>query len=97
MESNLRGIVAGVACAVSLLSARELPVDVADVFVFEEGSGVDRQPAYAPLPGGGFVLVHPRYEQGDIDWDEGFADGTFASAKKGVISLVPPSVAKAAS
>ena len=36
-------------------------------------------------------------EQGKVDWEEGFADATFASAKKGVISLVPPSEAKAAS
>ena len=42
-------------------------------------------------------LVSLLDEQGDIDWEEGFADGTFASAKKGVISLSPPSVAKAAS
>jgi transposase len=33
-------------------------------------------------------------EQGAIDWQQGFADGTFASAKKGAISLVPRSAAK---
>ena len=36
-------------------------------------------------------------EQGLINWSEGFADGTFAAAKKGAIALVPPSAAKAAS
>ena len=29
--------------------------------------------------------------------NEGFADGTFAAAKKGAIALVPPNAAKAAS
>ena len=33
----------------------------------QPGEGVDRQAAYAPLPGGGFVLVYSRYERGDID------------------------------
>ena len=42
-------------------------------------------------------LVSQLDAQGEVDWEEGFADGTFASAKKGVISLVPPSEAKAAS
>lgn len=42
-------------------------------------------------------LVSLLDEQGSINWEEGFADGTFASAKKGVISLVPPSAARAAS
>ena len=36
-------------------------------------------------------------QQGQVDWEEGFADGTFASAKKGAISLVQPSVARAPS
>ena len=36
-------------------------------------------------------------QQGDIDWLEGFADGTFASAKKGAIALVQRSEAKAPS
>jgi hypothetical protein len=35
--------------------------------------------------------------QGHVDWQEGFADGTFASAKKGVISSDPPNAAKAPS
>lgn len=44
-----------------------LPTTRADVYSFSEGSGVDRQAAYSPLPGGGFVLVYSRYERGDID------------------------------
>jgi len=36
-------------------------------------------------------------QQSDIDWEEGFADGTFASAKKGAIALVQRSAAKAPS
>lgn len=32
--------------------------------------------------------------QGVVDWEQGFADGTFASAKKGVISSAPPSAAR---
>lgn len=44
-----------------------LPVGSADVYLFGDGNGVDRQPAYAPLPDGGFVLVYSRYERGDID------------------------------
>jgi transposase len=39
-------------------------------------------------------LVKQLDRQGAVDWEEGFADGTFASAKKGAIALVPPSVAK---
>ena len=35
--------------------------------------------------------------QGDVDWTEGFADGTFASAKKGATALVRPSEGKAPS
>jgi transposase len=42
-------------------------------------------------------LVGRLDEQGLINWDEGFADGTFAAAKKGVIALAPPNAAKAAS
>src|SRR6476619_3544523 len=33
-------------------------------------------------------------QQGGIDWKEGFADGTFASAKKGAIALVQRSEAR---
>ena len=33
--------------------------------------------------------------RGKLNWNEGFADGTFASAKKGVISSARPSVARA--
>jgi transposase len=36
-------------------------------------------------------------ERGAVDWEQGFADGTFASAKKGAISSVPPNEAKAPS
>ena len=36
-------------------------------------------------------------QQGDIDWVEGFADGTFASAKKGATALVQRSEVKAPS
>lgn len=32
--------------------------------------------------------------QGKINWNEGLADGTFASAKKGAISLARPNVAR---
>ena len=39
-------------------------------------------------------LVKQLDRQGMVDWEEGFADGTFASAKKGAIALVPPSAAK---
>jgi transposase len=42
-------------------------------------------------------LISQLDQQGDIDWVEGFADGTFASAKKGAIALVRPSAAKAPS
>jgi len=42
-------------------------------------------------------LLQQLDEQGQIDWNEGFADGTFAAAKKGAIALVPPRQAKAAS
>lgn len=45
--------------------ARDLPVDRADVVSFVEGNGVDRQPALATLPDGGFVLVYSRYARGD--------------------------------
>lgn len=36
-------------------------------------------------------------QQSEVDWEEGFADGTFASAKKGAIALVQRSAAKAPS
>ena len=39
-------------------------------------------------------LVHKLDQQGGIDWRQGSADGTFASAKKGAISLVQPSAAR---
>jgi transposase len=42
-------------------------------------------------------LIRQLDEQGLINWQESFADGTFASAKKGVIVSAPRSVAKAAS
>ena len=42
-------------------------------------------------------LVNRLDEQGLVNWNEGFADGTFASAKKGAIALAPPSAAKALS
>ena len=42
-------------------------------------------------------LVKRLDREGAVDWEEGFADGTFASAKKGAIALVPPSAAKAPS
>ena len=35
--------------------------------------------------------------QGDVEWDEGFADGTFAAAKKGAITTDRPSAARARS
>jgi len=42
-------------------------------------------------------LVSQLDEQGQINWNEGFADGTFAAAKKGAIAWVRPSAAKAVS
>jgi transposase len=39
-------------------------------------------------------LVGQLDRQGQVDWEEGFADGTFASAKKGAISSGRPSGAK---
>ena len=42
-------------------------------------------------------LIKQLDERGQINWNEGFADGTFAAAKKGAIALVPPNAAKAAS
>jgi transposase len=42
-------------------------------------------------------LVNKLDERGVVDWEQGIADGTFASAKKGAISLAPPSEAKAPS
>lgn len=36
-------------------------------------------------------------EQGQINWSEGFADGSFSPAKKGVIASVRPNGARAAS
>lgn len=35
-------------------------------------------------------VVRLLYEPGQIDWDEGFADGTLASAKKWGDRIVPP-------
>lgn len=79
MKSHL--LIAGVICLGSLLPslqangaaaearlpppAQMLPVGKANVFSFDEGEGVDRQPTLAPLPGGGFLLVYARY--GDMD------------------------------
>lgn len=40
-------------------------------------------------------LLDALERNGKIDWTEGFADGTFASAKKGVISLGRPNAARA--
>ena len=42
-------------------------------------------------------LIQQLDDRGQINWNESFADGTFAAAKKGVIALVPPSEAQAAS
>jgi transposase len=42
-------------------------------------------------------LVELLDRQGRINWEEGFADGTFASAKKGAIWSVRPSGARAPS
>jgi len=42
-------------------------------------------------------LIKQLDDRGQINWNEGFADGTFAAAKKGAIALVPPSAAKDAS
>lgn len=42
-------------------------------------------------------LIHQLDERGKIVWEEGFADGTFASAKKGVNTSAPPNAAKARS
>jgi transposase len=42
-------------------------------------------------------LLNQLDERGAVDWEQSFADGTFASAKKGAISSVPPSGAKAPS
>ena len=42
-------------------------------------------------------LIKQLDERGQINWKEGFADGTFAAAKKGAIALVPPSEARAVS
>ena len=42
-------------------------------------------------------LVEQLDQQGAVNWEEGFADGTFASAKKGAIASDPPSAAKAPS
>ena len=39
-------------------------------------------------------LISQLDQQGKIDWEQGFADGTFASAKKGAIALVQPNAAK---
>ena len=42
-------------------------------------------------------LIKELDKQGQVNWDEGFADGTFSAAKKGAIALALPSAAKAAS
>jgi hypothetical protein len=42
-------------------------------------------------------VLHRLDAKGRIDWRVAMADATFASAKKGVRTLVPPNVAKAAS
>jgi transposase len=42
-------------------------------------------------------LLQKLDQRGAIRWNEGFADGTFASAKKGVKTSAPPSAAKAPS
>ena len=42
-------------------------------------------------------LVKQLDRQGAVDWEEGIADGTFASAKKGAATSARPSAAKAAS
>ena len=39
-------------------------------------------------------LLNQLDERGAVDWEQSFADGTFASAKKGAISWAPPSEAK---
>ena len=39
-------------------------------------------------------LLNQLDERGAVDWEEGFADGTFASAKKGAIGSAPPNEAK---
>jgi len=39
-------------------------------------------------------LVNQLDHEGQVDWDEGFADATFASAKKGAISSARPSGAR---
>jgi len=39
-------------------------------------------------------LVAKLDAQGQVEWEESFADGTFASAKKGAIAWVPPNAAK---
>ncbi len=39
-------------------------------------------------------LVGKLDRAGEVDWEEGYADGTFASAKKGVIASDRPSAAK---
>ena len=40
-------------------------------------------------------LVRQLDEQGRVNWDEGFADGTFSAAKKGGIASALPSAARA--
>lgn len=42
-------------------------------------------------------LVHLLDKQGKVAWKEGFAHGSFAPAKKGVIALALPNVARARS
>ncbi len=39
-------------------------------------------------------LVNKLDEQGKIAWEEGFADGTFASAKKGANTSAPPNAGR---
>ena len=60
-------ITAGLACVMATQAFAQASVGRTDVLAFEPGPGVDRQVAYAPLPGGGFVLVYSRYEHGDVD------------------------------
>jgi hypothetical protein len=48
-------------------AAEAIPVRKADVLSFSGGEGVDRQPALAPLPNGGFILVSSSYSGGDMD------------------------------
>jgi transposase len=42
-------------------------------------------------------LIWQLDERGQVKWNEGFADGSFSAAKKGVIASVLPNAARAAS